>query len=156
MRAPIRACSSSRIPAIANFTLLVAILARDCSAILPAPPSTDDKWLYPDVNTSPTYNYLDVVNASWTSNFVAPHLLLRCQHPNDATHYAYRTSSPPPPSSPSTSNATLQHTTNPSQPQVRPSCPSTMETPWYATSKSPTSAPPAHPHPRSSATISTS
>ncbi|KAF6218999.1 hypothetical protein HO133_005543 [Letharia lupina] len=90
MRAPNRIYSYSRTSRIAKSTALIAtLLTRTCAATLPAPPSPADKWLYPDVNTLPTYNYLDTVNASWTSNFVAPYLLLRCQHPNDTAHYAY-------------------------------------------------------------------
>lgn len=90
MRAPSKTCSHSRISRIAKPAVLVAALhARACAATLPTPPSSADKWLYPDVNTLPTYNYLDTVNASWTSNFVVPYLLLRCHHPNDTVHYAY-------------------------------------------------------------------
>ena len=157
MRAPHRTCSDSRPSRIAKYIVLIAtILARTCAATLPAPPSPADKWLYPDVNTVSTYNYLDTVNASWTSNFVAPYLLLRCQHPNDTVHYAYRRSSWPPARTPYLTNATVQHTTSPFQQQVRPSCPSMTETPGCATSKCPTSAPLAPLHPRSSATNSTS
>ena len=123
MRAPGRTGSNFRTSRIAKSTVFIATLvARTCAATIPAPPSPADKWLYPDINTSPTYNYLDTVNASWTSNFVAPYLLLRCQHPNDTVHYAYRRSSWPPARTPSLSNATAQLTTSLLQQQVQPSC----------------------------------
>ena len=101
MRAPNRLSSYTRTSFIATSSVLIATLARSCGATIPTPPSPADQWLYPDTNTVPTYNYLDTVNASWTSNFAAPYLLLRCQHPNDAVHYAYRKSfSPPKPPGP--------------------------------------------------------
>ena len=83
-----------RSPCIAISAVLVATFART-SATLATSPSPVDQWLYPDVNTLPTYNYLDIVNASWTSNFIAPYLLLNCRHPNDILHYAYRKPLPP-------------------------------------------------------------
>ena len=156
MPAPYTTSSYSRISCIAKSTILVATLASTCAATVPTPPSADDKWLYPDINTLPTYNYLDTINASWTSNFRAPYLLLRCQHPNDAVHYAYRKPSRPPTGTPLISNSVVQRTISPSQQPVLISFPSMMEVPGYATSKCPTSAPLAQPHPRSSATISTS
>ena len=139
MRALSGTYSYSRTSCITGSALLLALLlAETCAASLPPPPSPADKWLYPDVNTLPTFNYLDIVNASWTSNFVAPYLLLRCQHPNDAIHYAYRTSFWLPVLAPSQSNAAIQHTTSLSQQQARLSCPSMMEMPGCATSKCPT------------------
>lgn len=157
MRAPNRTYSYSRTSRIAKSTALIAtLLTRTCAATLPAPPSPADKWLYPDVNTLPTYNYLDTVNASWTSNFVAPCLLLRCQHPNDTAHYAYRRSSWPPAWTPSLSDSTVQPITSLFQQQARPSYLSMTEMPGCATSKCPTSAPLAQLHPRSSAMISIS
>ena len=141
MRAPSRTCSYSRTVDIAKSTVLIAtLLTGTYAATLPAPPpSPADKWLYPDVNTLPTYSLLDTVNASWTSNFVAPYLLLRCQHPSDTAHYAYRRSSgTPPAATPSISNASVQHTTSLCPQQVQPSCPSMTETPGCATSKWPT------------------
>ncbi|CAF9915117.1 hypothetical protein IMSHALPRED_002347 [Imshaugia aleurites] len=90
MRAPSRVRYHSRTPCIITSVVLVATLvARTGPATIPTPPSSADKWLYPALNTDPTYNYLDTVNASWTSNFVDPYLLLRCQHPNDTVDYAY-------------------------------------------------------------------
>lgn len=35
-------------------------------------------WLYPDPSTTPTFNYLDTLNASWTSDFSTPWLHLYC------------------------------------------------------------------------------
>ncbi|CAD6587312.1 MAG: hypothetical protein ASARMPREDX12_002804 [Alectoria sarmentosa] len=35
-------------------------------------------WLYPDPSTVPTFNYLDTLNASWTSDFSTPWLHLWC------------------------------------------------------------------------------
>lgn len=157
MRAPSRVRYHSRTPCIITSVVLVATLvARTGPATIPTPPSSADKWLYPALNTDPTYNYLDTVNASWTSNFVDPYLLLRCQHPNDTVDYAYRKSFLPVAETPSRSNVTAQHTTSLCQQQAQPSFPWMMEAPGCATSKCPTSVPPAPLHPHSIATTSTS
>ncbi|KAF6231713.1 hypothetical protein HO173_010015 [Letharia columbiana] len=52
----------------------VAIIARIASADSGA----NGTWLYPDPSTTPTFNYLDTLNASWTSDFSTPWLHLYC------------------------------------------------------------------------------
>lgn len=144
------------ISCIANSTVLTATLVRTCATAVPTTPSTDDKQLYPDVNTFSAYNHLDRVIASGVSNFPAPYLLLRCQNPNDVVHYGYRTSSRPPNRTPPLSNPVVQHVISLSQQQARLLCLSVMEILGFASSKCPTSASLALLHPASSATISRS
>ena len=52
----------------------IAVLAR----IACADTNTNGTWLYPDPSTTPTFNYLDTLNASWTSDFSSPWLHLWC------------------------------------------------------------------------------
>ena len=52
----------------------LAVVARVASA----DSNTIGTWLYPDPNTTPTFNYLDTLNASWTSDFSTPWLHLWC------------------------------------------------------------------------------
>ena len=52
----------------------VAVIARTASADSGA----NGTWLYPDPSTTPTFNYLDTLNASWTSDFSTPWLHLWC------------------------------------------------------------------------------
>ena len=88
MHAPHSLSLSPRPSHLAKITILIATLLPSIYAA--------NEWLYPDVHTIPTYNFLDMVNASWTSNFVDPYLLLLCHPPDDITHYAYRRSLPQP------------------------------------------------------------
>ena len=52
----------------------IAVLAR----VACADSNTNGTWLYPDPSTTPTFNYLDTLNASWTSDFSSPWLHLYC------------------------------------------------------------------------------
>ncbi|KAM0796975.1 hypothetical protein BDR22DRAFT_824697 [Usnea florida] len=81
MHAPHSPSPSSKPSQLAKATILIATFLPSTYAA--------NQWLYPDVHTIPTYNFLDTVNASWTSNFVAPYLLLLCHPPDDTAHYAY-------------------------------------------------------------------
>lgn len=54
--------------------LSIAVIARIASADSGA----NGTWLYPDPSTTPTFNYLDTLNASWTSDFSTPWLHLWC------------------------------------------------------------------------------
>lgn len=51
----------------------VALVARATSAA-----DSNGAWLYPDPSIVPTFNYLDTLNASWTSDFSTPWLHLWC------------------------------------------------------------------------------
>lgn len=52
----------------------IAVIAR----VACADTNTNGTWLYPDPSTTPTFNYLDTLNASWTSDFSSPWLHLWC------------------------------------------------------------------------------
>ncbi|CAF9913578.1 MAG: hypothetical protein ALECFALPRED_008914 [Alectoria fallacina] len=52
----------------------VVVIARIASA----DSAVNGTWLYPDPSTIPTFNYLDTLNASWTSDFSTPWLHLWC------------------------------------------------------------------------------
>ena len=152
MHAPHSPSPSSKPSHLAKATILIATLLPSTYAA--------NQWLYPDVHTIPTYNFLDTVNASWTSNFVAPYLLLLCHPPDDTAHYAYRRSHPQPPCPQGNFHhiiltLTVQHTTIRSRRQARPSCLSTTGRPGRATSKCRTCTTPARTHPPSTVTIST-
>ena len=52
----------------------IAVIAK----VACADTNTNGTWLYPDPSTTPTFNYLDTLNASWTSDFSSPWLHLYC------------------------------------------------------------------------------
>ncbi|KAM0799586.1 hypothetical protein BDR22DRAFT_822271 [Usnea florida] len=53
-------------------------LISSFAVIASADSNTNGTWLYPDPSTTPTFNYLDTLNASWTSDFSSPWLHLYC------------------------------------------------------------------------------
>lgn len=61
---------STRCALISSIVVLARIVSADSGA--------NGTWLYPDPSTTPTFNYLDTLNASWTSDFSTSWLHLWC------------------------------------------------------------------------------
>ena len=40
----------------------------------------ENTWIYPDPGSTAVLNYVDVVNTTWTSDFINPYLILWCQN----------------------------------------------------------------------------
>ena len=57
---------------------LITSVAVAVSNLASADSDNNGTWLYPDPSTTPTFNYLDTLNASWTSDFSTPWLHLWC------------------------------------------------------------------------------
>ena len=57
---------------------LITSVAVVVSKLASADSDANGTWLYPDPSTTPTFNYLDTLNASWTSDFSTPWLHLWC------------------------------------------------------------------------------
>lgn len=55
-----------------NIPLIAALI------LLPSLTIAENRWLYPDPKTSPTYNKIDILNASWTTDYDQPQLVLWC------------------------------------------------------------------------------
>ena len=50
------------------------------ATLLPiAPAVAENTWIYPNPNSTAVFNYVDVVNTTWTSDFINPYLILWCQ-----------------------------------------------------------------------------
>lgn len=66
-----------------RFLLLSAfliVLQIAPAAVAATSKRVDVTWLYPDPSDSPIYNAVDILNATWTSNFTSnPFLLMWCQ-----------------------------------------------------------------------------
>ena len=44
-----------------------------------SPTVAENTWIYPDPDSTAVFNYVDVVNTTWTSNLTNPYLILWCQ-----------------------------------------------------------------------------
>ena len=64
---------------VVNFTLVLL-----CSSYLVLAQNT---WIYPKPNTNPTFSNDDILEASWTSDFSSPTLLLLCDFPGPPCEY---------------------------------------------------------------------
>lgn len=59
--------------ALISSKLLLAVFS-----FFPYKTYAQNMWLYPDPKTSPTYNYIDILNASWSTTYDSPNLILWC------------------------------------------------------------------------------
>lgn len=57
-----------------QLALLLATILPSISA------EASERWIFPSVDSNPIYNYLDIVNASWTSTYNPPTLILWCHN----------------------------------------------------------------------------